>query len=80
LITTLYLISNLTWYHFKDFNGDYQIDACLGTKAHIQKNFKVKGVCLSEWDDILILDNKVYFNGKKRSQTYQGRSHRIQQT
>jgi len=67
LITTLYLISNLAWFHFKDFDDDYQIDSCLAMKTSIESRFNVKGVCLSKWGKTMILNNQIYGDSYAKS-------------
>ena len=60
MITVLYLITVGTWYDLSMFDGEFQIDNCSAEKIRIEQRFKVKTVCLTESDELIIVDRDIY--------------------
>tara|TARA_R110002074_G_scaffold299959_2_gene471362 strand:- start:582 stop:770 length:189 start_codon:yes stop_codon:yes gene_type:complete len=60
MITVLYLITVGTWYDLSSFDGEFQIDNCGAEKIRIEQRFKVKAVCLTESDELIIVDRDIY--------------------
>jgi len=58
--TTLYLLTVATWFNLYEFNGEKQVVECHERKALIEEEFKVKAVCFTKAELVLIVDKRTY--------------------
>ena len=68
MITTLYLITVVSWISFRDFDGEFQARECQKVKEHIERNFEVEGTCVSKDGGVIIHNNRIYGYAESRKQ------------